>query len=123
MTRSEQLHRAAGGLATAVGITTTLAPGPFLRQFGIKSDQTTGTAVWGWRMFGIRTALIGGLIVSGNPAARAAMIPVQAADQVTFALAARDPEIPTQAVNLARAISGTLILTGGLAAWLERRES
>ena len=74
-------------------------------------------------MFGIRTALIGGLIVSGNPAARAAMIPVQAADQVTFSLAARDPEIPARAVNLARVISGTLVLTSGLATLLERHES
>ena len=62
--------------------------------------------VW---VFGIRTALVGGLIVSGNRAATKAMIPVQLADQVTFAIASRDERIPRTTIRLAQGVSVTLM--------------
>ena len=113
---SEALHRVAGSLALTVGVGTAVSPRHFVRPFGIEPGQVTATAAWGWRMFGIRTALIGGLIVAGDPRARAAMIPVQVADQVTFVLAGREPDgVPRRTVRMAQAVSASLVGLSGLA--------
>ena len=107
MPEPEALHRAAGGIAMVVGVSTMVSPSAFVRPFGITGLD--GAGAWGWRMFGVRTALIGGLIVAGDPRARQAMVPVQLADQVTFLLAGRTPEVPTRAVRMAQGVSGVLI--------------
>lgn len=109
MPEAEDLHRAAGLLALAVGTSAALAPRPLLRGFGIASSEVTGAAELGWRMFGIRTALVGGAVVAGSRGARTAVIPVQLADQVTFVLAGRRPGVPVRAVRMAQGVSGVLV--------------
>lgn len=116
MTDPEQLHRAAGAIALTVGVGTTLAPGLFLRPFGIPAADVTGAAQMGWRMFGIRTALIGAAAITGSTEARAAILPVQLADQLVFAHAARSGAVPVRAARLAQAVSGVLIALELLAA-------
>jgi hypothetical protein len=66
-------------------------------------------------MFGIRTALVAGGVIVGDSRARAAIIPVQLADQVVFALAARSPDVPVRAARMAQAVSAALIVLSGLA--------
>lgn len=123
-TSAEHLHRAAGMIAVAVGTGAAVSPRLLLRPFGIPSSKVTGTAALGWRMFGIRTALVGGAIVTGDPRARAAMIPVQLADQVTFALAARSADVPVRATRLAQAVSTVLVaLSGGAYAQAARERA
>ncbi|WP_372787966.1 hypothetical protein [Paraconexibacter sp.] len=113
---AERLHRTAGLIALTVGVGTATSPRTFVRPFGVPAQEITAAGAWGWRMFGIRTALIGGLIVAGDTRARAAMIPVQIADQVTFVLAGRgDGGVPTRAVRMAQAVSGALVVLSGLA--------
>lgn len=109
MPETEQLHRAAGAIALTVGVATALAPKPFLRPFGVAARDVTGVAELGWRLFGIRTALVGGAAIRGDAGARAAILPVQIADQLVFAQLARSGGLPRRATALAQAVSGALI--------------
>lgn len=109
MPDAERLHRTAGAIALAVGVSSALSPTTFLRPFGIAPAAVTAPATMGWRMFGVRTALIGGAVVAGDDRARAIVIPVQLADQVAFGLAGREADMPRRAVRLAQATSLVLI--------------
>ncbi|CAA9482544.1 MAG: hypothetical protein AVDCRST_MAG30-888 [uncultured Solirubrobacteraceae bacterium] len=112
MPSTETLHRASGAIALTVGTSATVSPRLLLKPFGIARRDVTGAAEMGWRMFGIRTALIGGAVLAGHADARRAVLPVQFADQLVFAQAGRSGAVPARAANLARAVSGLLIVLG-----------
>jgi len=105
----DEAYRAAGALALAVGVAATASPRRMLAGFGIPGREVTGAAALGWRMFGIRTAVVGGGIVAGDASARAVLLPVQLADQAVFAHALATRSVPARAAVLAMATSGVLI--------------
>jgi len=73
-----------------------LNPGTLSRAYGLP-PPVAGPAL-AWRLFGMRTALIGAAVLRGEPSARRAVLPIQLADEVVFAHA-----------PLAMATSGVLV--------------
>jgi len=114
---SEPLERAMAGIALAVASSALLSPRAMLGLFGIDKREVTGPAALGWRLFAVRTALIGGAAWGGSPAARAAFLPVQLADQAVFTHAALAGGVPRRAAALAAATSGAIIALDLLARW------
>lgn len=108
-TGPEQAARgmAAIGLGAALG--SALAPRPFLRVFGIPGEEVTGAAVFGWRLFAVRTAYLSTRALRGDPGARAAFLPVQALDQAVFWHAFATRSVPRRAAVLAAATSGAIV--------------
>jgi len=104
--------RAAQGMA-AIGATvaasSALAPVQFLRAFGIDRREVTGAAVFGWRLFAVRTAYLSALAMRGNETARAAFLPVQVLDQMVFWHAFATRTVPRRAALLAAGASGAMI--------------
>jgi hypothetical protein len=98
---------AAIGLTAAAG--SALAPKPFLRVFGIPAKDVTGAAVFGWRLFAVRTAYLSTMALRGDAAARAAFLPVQALDQAVFWHAFATRSVPRRAALLAAATSGAIV--------------
>lgn len=109
--RAEVLSRASGAIASSVG----LSPRLLLRAFGIAPNDMTGAAAFGWRLFGVRTLAVGASAYRGDEAARAAIPPVQIADQAVFAHALRTGAVPRRSAALAMAVSGVLIVLDLLA--------
>lgn len=112
---SEDLRRATAGIALTVGAASALSPRAMLRLFGIAPREVTGAAAFGWRLFAVRTLFIGGAALSGDERARAAVLPVQIADQAVFAHAYRTRSVPRRAAVLAMATSGAIIVLDVLA--------
>jgi hypothetical protein len=102
-------YRTAASLAMAVGASSIASPRTMLRLFGIAPREVTGAAAFGWRMFGVRTAYVAAQAYRGDASARAAILPVQLADQAVFAHAFRTRSVPRRAAVLAMATSGALI--------------
>lgn len=67
----------------AVALSSTVAPKPFLKFFGIPAGEATGAAVLGWRLMAVRMASISLLAANDNPTARALFLPVQIMDRAT----------------------------------------
>lgn len=107
---AELAWRSASGLALAVGASASVAPRPLLRVFGVPADQVTPAAELGWRLFGIRTAVIAVAALRGAPLARRAILPVQVLDQAVFVHALTSGGVPRRTTLLAMATSGALIL-------------
>lgn len=80
----DRAWQAVGAGASAVGVAAVLSPSLLGRVFGL-TEATTGGAALAWRLFGVRTALIGVAAIRGSAPARRAVLPVQAADQLVFA--------------------------------------
>jgi len=113
--RAEVLSRASGAIASSVGLSAILSPRLLLRAFGIAPNDVTGAAAFGWRLFGVRTLAVGASAYRGDEAARAAILPVQIADQAVFAHALRTGAVPRRSAALAMAVSGVLIVLDLLA--------
>ncbi len=94
-----------GTVATASAV----APGPFLRIFGIDPAEVTGAAAFGWRLFAARTAYLSFLAARGNETARDAFLPVQLLDQVVFWHAFKRRSVPRRAAVLGAVTSGGII--------------
>lgn len=99
----------AGALACAVGVPAALAPSLLVRAYGLPAAGGTGGGALGWRMFGVRTAVIGAAVRQGDPSARAAVLPVQLLDQVVLAHALVTGSVPRRTALLAMATSAALI--------------
>ena len=106
---SESLWRAVAGIALSVGTGVALAPGRFARLYGLPTRAMTGTAAFGWRLFAVRTLVIGGAALAGSPAARAAFVPVQILDQLVFLHALATRSVPRRAALLAMGTSGAIV--------------
>ncbi len=106
---SETPHRALAGLALLIGAGAVLSPRALLRLYGVAPAAVTGPAAFGWRLFGVRTAAIALAALRGSPAARAAVLPIQLADQAVFAHAAATRALPGRTAPLAMASSAVLI--------------
>lgn len=103
--REVQGMAAVGG---AVALASALAPGTFLRLFGL-GDDATGGAVLGWRLFAVRTAAISALAARGDRTARDLFLPVQVADQVAWWWGYRRGQLPLRTALMAGAASGAIV--------------
>jgi hypothetical protein len=106
---SETAARGMAGIGATVAAGSALAPRPFLRLFGIGPREVTGAAEFGWRLFAVRTAYLSALALRGDPAARAAFLPVQVLDQVVFWHAFANRSVPRRAAVMAAAASGVIV--------------
>lgn len=93
----------------SVSVASALAPRSFLRLFGVRGDDVTGAAVFGWRLFAGRTAMLSVLAWRGDPTARALFGPIQALDQIVFWEAFRTRAIPRPGAVLAAAVSAVIV--------------
>lgn len=109
----ERAWQSVGAGASVVGVAAVLSPTLLGRVFGL-TEPTTGGGSLAWRLFGVRTALIGVATVRGSAQARRAVLPVQAADQLVFLHALPTGSVPRRTALMAMATSGALI-TGCLA--------
>ena len=96
-------------IGATVAAASAVAPVQFLRVFGIERREVTGAAVFGWRLFAVRTAYISGMALRGNETAREAFLPVQLLDQAVFWHAFARRSVPRRAAVLAAAASGAII--------------
>jgi hypothetical protein len=94
----------------AVGVAAAVAPERLASVFGLPPPD--GTAALAWRLFGIRTAVVGAGIVTGSADARRVLLPVQALDQAAFLAAGRTGAIPRRSAGLLCATSWALVLLG-----------
>jgi len=99
----------AGTLATTIGAAALVAPGALARAYGLPESAGSGGAALGWRLFGVRTAVIGAAVLRGDASARAAVLPVQLADQVVFGHALLTGAVPRRTALAAMATSAGLI--------------
>lgn len=100
---------AAGAVASAVGAAALVSPAALARVFGLPPSSGQGGAALGWRLFGVRTLVVGGAVLSGDPSARRAVLPVQLLDQAVFAHALATRAVPRRSGVLAVATSAVLI--------------
>ena len=107
---AERPWQAAGTGDVAVGLAAVLAPGRLASVFGLSPPD--GSAALGWRLFGIRTAVVGAGIVTGSADARSVLLPVQALDQAAFLAAALTGAVPRRSAGLLCATSWALVLLG-----------
>jgi len=98
---------AAVGLA--VGLGAVLSPKAVVRAYGIPASGMTGAGAFGWRLFGVRTAILSARALGGDEAAEETFLPVQILDQLVFLHAYRTRAIPRSAAVLAMATSGAII--------------
>lgn len=98
---------AVGGLALAIGATALVSPARLSSVYGL--DPPNGGAGLAWRMFGVRTALIGAAVLAGDPSARRAVLPVQLLDQAVFLHALLTGAVPRRSCLLAMGTSAVLI--------------
>ncbi len=98
------------GIAGTVAAGAALSPRLFLRPFGVAPREVTGAAAFGWRLFAVRTAYLAARAWRGDPAARAAFLPVQLLDQLVFWHAFATRSIPRRGAVLAAAVSGAIIV-------------
>jgi hypothetical protein len=107
---AERPWQAAGAGAVAVGSAAVLAPGHLAAVFGLPAPD--GSAALAWRLFGIRTAVVGAGIVRGSPDARRVLLPVQALDQAAFLAAGRAGAVPWRSVRRLCVASWAMVLLG-----------
>ena len=99
----------AGALATTVGAAALLAPTALVRAYGLHPSAGSGGSALGWRLFGVRTAVIGAAVLRDDPSARASVLPVQLADQLVFGHALLTGAVPRRTALAAMATSAALI--------------
>jgi hypothetical protein len=104
----EQETLAMAAIATLVGLGATVAPGPFLRLFGIR-EEPSPAATLAWRLFAVRNFAVAAAAVRGEPAARDMFLPVQIADQVAWWQLYRSGRLSLRATAMAAAASGAII--------------
>ncbi len=97
-------------IAGTVAAGAALSPRHLLRPFGVTPREVTGAAAFGWRLFAVRTAYLAARAWRGDPAARAAFLPVQLLDQLVFWHAFATRSIPRRGAVLAAAVSGAIIV-------------
>ena len=100
------------------GGTALLAPGVLAARTGVRGDQD-GPVLYPWRMFGIRTVLIGSDLLARNPevrrhAVRVALV-VHASDTASAFAALRSGQVPRKTAVSATAISAVNTLLALLA--------
>ncbi len=105
----EALQRGFGAIGWSIGAFAALAPRAFLRVYGMRDRDITGTAEFGWRLFGVRNLVISTAALRGDASARAAFLPVQIADQAVFAHALVTGSVPRRSALLAMGTSGAII--------------
>ena len=98
-----------GTLATTIGTAAVVAPTALARAYGLPASAGSGGAGLAWRLFGVRTAVIGAAVLRGDASARAAVLPVQLADQVVFGHALLTGAVPRRTALAAMATSAGLI--------------
>lgn len=106
---SERVARGMAAIAGAVAVGSAVSPRALLGVFGIPTDQVTGAAAFGWRLFAVRTAVLSGLAWRGDETARRAFLPVQALDQVVFWHAYATRSVPRRTALLAAGTSAVII--------------
>ena len=106
---AETYWRATAAIALAVGVTAAFAPRVLARGYGLPQAEMTGSAQFGWRLFGVRTAIIGAAAFTGSHQARRVIVPVQILDQTIFAAALLPGSIPRRTAILAISTSATII--------------
>lgn len=111
---AETLHRIAAAVALAVGGGAALAPGHLMRLYGA-SEPLTGPGRLGWRLFAARNLVVGTAAWRGDASARAAIVAVQAVDQVAFAHAGLTGATPRRTWAAASVTSAALIALGAAA--------
>lgn len=105
-------ERAARGMSSigfAVALASAASPDNFLRVFGVPGRDVTGAAAFGWRLFAVRTAYLSALAWQGDPAARAAFLPIQILDQAIVWHAHATRSIPRRTAALAASASAAII--------------
>ena len=105
---TDRYTKGMAAIGGAVAATSTVAPRPFLRLFGV-ADQDNGAGRLAWRLFAIRTASVAVLAARGDRTARELFLPVQLLDQGAWWWGYRCGEIPLRTAALASAASGGII--------------
>lgn len=95
-------------IGLSVSVAAALLPGTFFRTFGI-TEEPSGAAKLGWRLFAVRTATISVLAASGNRTARDTFVPVQLMDQATWWWGYSRRELPLRTAVLATVASGAIV--------------
>ncbi len=97
-------------IAAVVAAGAAISPRTFLRPFGIREEDVTGAAEFGWRLFAVRTGYIAYRAALRNDgSAVGAFLPVQLLDQAVFWEAFASRRVPRRAALLAAAASGGII--------------
>ena len=107
---SETAARGMAAVGAVVATGMAVSPRTFLRPFGIPSEDVTGSAALGWRLFAARTGYLSARALAGEPAARESFLPVQILDQAVFWHAFATRSVPRRASLLAAATSGAIIV-------------
>jgi hypothetical protein len=105
-------ERAARGMiaiAGTVAFASAFSPRLFLSAFGIRPQDVNGVALFGWRLFAVRTGFLAMLAWRGNETAREAFLPIQILDQAVFWQAFATRSVPRRASLMAAAASGVII--------------
>src|SRR3712207_4342917 len=95
-------------IGATVAAASAISPRTLLRLFGIEPREVTGAAAFGWRLFAVRTAYLSRAAWEGDPAARAAFLPIQLLDQAVFWHAFAVRSVPRRASLLAAATSAVI---------------
>lgn len=106
---SERVARGMAAIAGAVAVGSAVSPRALLGVFGVPTEQVTGAAAFGWRLFAVRTAVLSGLAWRGDATARRAFLPVQALDQVVFWHAYATRSVPRRTALLAAGTSAVIV--------------
>ena len=107
---AERPWQAAASAAVVVGLAAVLAPARLAAGLGLQAPD--GSARLAWRLFGIRTAVVGAGIGRGSSHARAVLLPVQALDQAAFVAAGVSGAVPQRSAAAMCAVSWVLVLLG-----------
>jgi hypothetical protein len=113
-------RRALAAVRIVNGTAGLLAPGFLARRLGV--EDAAGPMAYPFRMFGIRTILIGSDLLARDPAVRRhalrAALVVHASDTISAVVAARSGALPRRAARTATAISVVNLALAMAANWL-----
>lgn len=96
-------------IALGVAIASTAAPGPFLRLFGLGSEQLSPAALLAWRLVAARNLAISVRALRGDTSARDLFLPVQALDQLAWWQLFGSGRLSLRATAMAASASGAIV--------------
>jgi hypothetical protein len=120
--RQDLARRALAGIRILNGAAGLLDPGFLSRRLGV--EQAAAPMAYPFRMFGIRTILIGADLFARDPSVRRhalrAAVVVHASDTISAVVAARSGALPRRAARTATAISAVNLILAVTANWADQ---
>jgi hypothetical protein len=121
VSRQDLARRALAGIRIVNGAAGLLKPDLLARRLDV--EDAASPMAYPFRMFGIRTILIGADLLARNPAVRRhalrAAVVVHASDTISAVVAGRSGALPRRAARTATAISAVNLILAVAANWSE----